>query len=104
MSATSGLRFCANLSMMFTEAGSLLERYSLAQRAGFAAVETAFPYDHPAEDLVKAKAKAGGLQQVLINVEPGDSLGYAALDGKEAEFMQSLEKAVAYCKALNCNL
>ena len=105
MSSTGGLRFCANLSMMFGEGGaSLLERYSLAQRAGFQAVEVAFPYEHTAEELTKARAKAGGIQQVLVNAEPGDSLGYAALDGKEKEFMESLEKGVSYCKALNCKL
>ncbi len=94
------LRFCANLSMMFAEKSvSLIDRYSLAAKAGFKGVECAFPYDFSAEELAKAR---GDLQQVLINVFPGDSLGFAASTGKEEEFKESLKKSLAYCKALNC--
>ena len=32
----------------------------------------------------------------------GKSLGYAALEGKEEEFLQSLKQSIAYCKALGC--
>lgn len=48
------LKFCANLSLMFTEkTDNLLERYQLASQAGFKAVEFTFPYQYPVEDVVK---------------------------------------------------
>jgi hydroxypyruvate isomerase len=48
------LKFCANLSFMFTEkTDNLLERYQLASQAGFKAVEFTFPYQFNVEDVVK---------------------------------------------------
>lgn len=64
------LKFCANLSFMFQESSSLLERYELARKAGFKAVETGFPYDFASDEVKEAKLKSG-LEQVLINVYPG---------------------------------
>ena len=75
--------------------------YSLAKSYGFKAVECAFPYDIPIEDLKQTK-ESNGLEQVLINTFPGSSLGFAALIGKEDAFMSSLEKSIEYCTALNC--
>lgn len=99
------LKFCANLSFMFQETSSLLERYTLAKNAGFKAVECAFPYDYTIEEVVKAKNEAD-VEQVLINVYPGDfkkgDLGFAALPGKEKQFADSLKLAIDYAKALNC--
>ncbi|RZF32950.1 hypothetical protein LSTR_LSTR015810 [Laodelphax striatellus] len=99
-----GMKFCANLSFMFQqETASLLERYGLASKAGFKAVECAFPYDYKIDDLVKAQKNAN-VEQVLINVYPGESgqLGFAAIPGKEKEFETSLNSAIQYAKALNC--
>lgn len=64
------LKFCANLSFMFQESSSLLERYELAKKAGFKGVEVGFPYDFTSDQVVDAKKKSG-LEQVLINVYPG---------------------------------
>lgn len=101
------LMFCANLSFMYQEVSSVLERYSLAKQSGFRAVECAFLYSHPVEDVVQAK-KSSGLQQVLINVNPGDlsqgELGFAALPHKQEEFKNSLQQAITYCKALDCKI
>lgn len=103
----SSLKFCANLNFMFLECPSLLERYSLAKKAGFRAVEVGFPYTHSIEELKKAKEDAG-LEQVLINVYVGDvtkgELGFAAIPGQEESFQASVLKAVSYAKALNCKL
>ena len=44
------LRFAANLSMLFAEA-PFLDRFALAARAGFAAVECQFPYVAPAAEI-----------------------------------------------------
>lgn len=50
------LKFCANLSFMFTEkTDNLLERYQLASQAGFKAVEFMFPYKYNIDDVVKVK-------------------------------------------------
>ena len=59
-------RFCANLSMLFTEV-DFLERFDAAAKAGFAGVEYLFPYDVEAE-AIKARLEANGLEQVLFNL------------------------------------
>lgn len=64
------LKFCANLSFMFQEATSLLERYQLAKDVGFRAVECAFPYVHTVDEVVAAQKKAD-VEQILINVFVG---------------------------------
>lgn len=64
------MKFCANLAFMFTEASSILERYSLAKDAGFKAVESGFPLGFTLEQVREAKEKAG-IEQVLINLKTG---------------------------------
>lgn len=44
-------KYCANLSMLFTEF-PFLERFGAARSAGFKAVEVMFPYDHPVPDML----------------------------------------------------
>ena len=84
-----------------------MERYSLARKAGFQAVEVAFPYSHEVEKVVKAKEEAG-VKQVLINVFVGDvtkgELGFAAIPGQEDAFQAGVLQAVKYAKALHCKL
>ncbi|XP_046437176.1 putative hydroxypyruvate isomerase [Daphnia pulex] len=100
------LKFCANLSFMFTEkTDNLLERYQLASQAGFKAVEFTFPYQYNVEDVVKAKS-AANVDQILINAYPGDlergELGLAIMSGRQNEFRESLEKTMEYAAALDC--
>ncbi|ELT98285.1 hypothetical protein CAPTEDRAFT_192884 [Capitella teleta] len=100
------LNFAANLTFMFTsETDNLVERYSLAKQAGFRAVECAYPYDYPVEDLVQAK-ESHNLQQVLMNTWPGGAdvggYGIGALPGCEELFREKLEISVKYAKALKC--
>lgn len=64
------MKFAANLSFMFTEASSMLERYALAKDAGFKAVESGFPFGLTLEQVKEAKEKAG-IEQVLINLKTG---------------------------------
>ncbi|KAK3894702.1 hypothetical protein Pcinc_001548 [Petrolisthes cinctipes] len=89
---------------MFGEAGGLLSRYQAAKDAGFNAVECAFPYSVPEQQLATV-LKETGLKQVLINSDPGDTeageLGFAAIPGQEARFRESLERSISYAKALN---
>jgi len=67
------LKFCANLSFMFQETSSLLERYQLARDVGFRAVECAFPYVHSVEEVVAAQKKAN-VEQILINAFVGKNI------------------------------
>ena len=100
--SSSKLKFCANLTTMYVkESSSMLDRYSMAKDFGFKAVECAFPYDIDKNELKTVKEKLG-LEQILINTDPGTSLGFAALVGQEDNFMKSLEKAISYCQALDC--
>jgi len=97
-------RFAANLSTMFTDR-PFLERFAAARKAGFQAVECQFPYGAEAADL-KAELAANDLQMLLINTPPGDfsagERGLAGLPGREADFRQALELALAYAEALDC--
>lgn len=83
----------------------MLERFAAARRAGFAAVEIQFPYDHDPGALKAAKDEAG-VELVLINMPAGDPAaggrGLAALPGREAEFRASLDEALRYAAALDC--
>lgn len=98
-------RFAANLSMMYSE-HAFLDRFAAAAADGFRAVEFLFPYEFPASELA-ARLQQAGLQQALFNLPPGDwsagERGIAALPGREAEFAASVERALAYAKALGCN-
>lgn len=97
-------RFAANLSYLFNEV-PFLDRFAAAAEAGFNAVEFAFPYEHPAQELASRLA-ANGLEQVLINAPPGDlsagDRGLAGWPGREHEFAASLVTALRYAEALSC--
>ena len=95
-------RFAANLSMLFTEA-PLLDRFALAARAGFAAVECQFPYDAPAAE-IRARLDDNGLAMVLHNLPAGDwaagERGLACLPQRVADFRAGVTRAIAYAHAL----
>jgi hydroxypyruvate isomerase len=99
-------RLAANLSMMFNEV-PFLDRFDAAARAGFHAVEYLFPYEHPAAEL-RRRLDGAGLKQVLFNMPPGDwaggERGLASLPGRQAEFRDSVGKALDYAAALDCKL
>ncbi|MDE2577187.1 MAG: TIM barrel protein [Hyphomicrobiales bacterium] len=94
-------RFAANLSMLFTQA-PFLDRFALAARAGFEAVEFMFPYEHaPAE--IAARLKEHRLTQALFNLPPGDyaagERGLACKPGGRAATLESIEQALPYMRA-----
>ena len=95
-------RFSANLSMLFTER-PFLDRFDLAARAGFEAVEFLFPYEHPAEEVAKA-LKDSGLQLVLHNLPAGNwaagERGIACHPERVVEFCEGLNQAVDYARVL----
>jgi hydroxypyruvate isomerase len=100
------VRFSANLTKLFTEV-DFPDRFELAAKAGFEAVEFAFPYRWKKGDLAERIARYG-LQQVLFNLPPGNwengDRGIACLPGREREFRESVTLAIEYAKALNCPL
>lgn len=99
-------RLAANLSMMFNEV-PFLDRFAAAARAGFQAVEYLFPYEFPAAE-VRSRLDGAGLKQVLFNMPPGNwaagERGLASLHGRQAEFRDSVGKALEYAAALECGL
>jgi hydroxypyruvate isomerase len=96
------LRFAANVSMLFAEA-PFLERFALAARAGFAAVECQFPYEAPAAE-IRARLDDLGLAMVLHNLPAGDwaagERGLACLPDRVDEFRAGVTRAIAYAHAL----
>src|SRR5437763_1189736 len=97
-------RFSANLSFLYTEV-PFLDRFAAAARDGFRAVEFAFGYEFPAEEIA-ARLKTHDLIQVLINAPPGayaaGERGLAALPGREHEFAASIGTALSYARTLGC--
>ena len=99
-------RLGANIGFLFVEM-PFLDRFEAAARAGFTGVEYASPYDHPAPEL-RARLKAAGLTQVLINSPAGNRAagerGMACLPGRETAFRDGLAQALDYAVALDCKL
>lgn len=95
-------RFCANLTMMFTEV-PFLERFGAAARAGFRGVEMLFPYEAPASE-VRAAVEAAGIEIALFNTPAGawgaGDRGLAAVPGREEEFRAAFRKAMDYAAVL----
>lgn len=64
------LRFCANISWLFTELPDFSQRIYAAASAGFKAVEAAWPYESDLAELQRAR-EATGVEVALINTPPG---------------------------------
>lgn len=98
------LRFCANLSILFTEL-SLLDRPAAAAAAGFDAAELWWPFPEPVppegalESLAESLAEAG-LRLVGLNLDGGDlaagERGLVSLPGMDQRFADNLDCAVAF--------
>ncbi|XP_028260408.1 putative hydroxypyruvate isomerase [Parambassis ranga] len=99
------LKFCANISWLFTEVPDFSQRIYAAASAGFQAVEAAWLYDSDLQELQRAR-EATGVELVLINTPPGDvkagELGLGAVPGREPEFRQGLDLTLKYARALKC--
>lgn len=95
-------QFAANLTLMFNEV-PFMERFDAAARAGFQGVEFLFPYDYePAA--IAAQLATHNLENVLFNMPPGDfaagERGLACLPGRQAEFRDSVARALEYARTL----
>jgi hydroxypyruvate isomerase len=64
------MRFCANISLLFTEV-PFLERFAAARSAGFDAVELWWPRGENL-DAVEAAVADAGVEVVLLNFDAGD--------------------------------
>ncbi|XP_023991433.1 putative hydroxypyruvate isomerase isoform X1 [Salvelinus sp. IW2-2015] len=99
------LKFCANLSWLFTDLPEFTQRIYAAASAGFQAVEAAWLYDSDLQELQSVK-NATGVDVVLINTPLGDAkagdLGLGAVPGREEDFRKGLDLAMQYAKALDC--
>ncbi len=95
-------KFAANLSLMFNEA-PFMERFALARRHGFDAVEFLFPYAFDAAAIARA-LKRHRLQLVLHNLPAGDwaagDRGLACDPRRAGEFRASVALAIDYALAL----
>jgi hydroxypyruvate isomerase len=93
----------ANLSTLFKEL-PFLDRFAAAARAGFRGVEVQFPFDFD-QDQVAARARDANLEVVLHNLPPGGrpgDRGIACHPGREAEFRETVERAIGYARAAGC--
>jgi hydroxypyruvate isomerase len=97
-------RFCANLSLLFTEL-DFPARFTAAARCGFAAVECQFPYAWPAAQ-IQASLHSNRLEMKLINLPAGDwsngDRGIAAAPDRIDEFRAGVDRAIEYAHALDC--
>ena len=95
-------KFAANLTLMFTEA-PFMERFALARRHGFEAVEFLFPYAFAAADIAQQLARHR-LQLVLHNLPAGDwaagERGIACDPQRVDEFRAGVALALEYARAL----
>lgn len=100
-------RFAANLGFLFPE-HEFLDRFAAARQAGFAAVEFAAPYPHPAREIA-ARLRDNGLECILFNLPmgPPGAFGIGCRPERVAEFNEGVERALEYAaelgtKRINC--
>lgn len=95
-------KFAANLTMLFNEV-PFLDRFELAAKAGFQAVEFLFPYPYSVADL-KSRLDGNGLKLVLHNLPAGNwdggERGIGCLPDRVEEFRAGVPKAIEYATAL----
>lgn len=100
------MRVTANLSWLFTEAGSTVAaRCGAARAAGFKLVESDWP-GAVTPDQYKTALTDTGLTPVLVNCYQGDTAagecGFAAEPGKEAQFKDSLQRTLDMATTIGC--
>jgi hydroxypyruvate isomerase len=96
--------FAANLSTMFTDL-PFLERFDAAARCGFDAVELAFPYAFPKDEVAKQLSERR-LTLIMFNLPAGrreeGEQGIACHPDRTAEFREGVHQAIDYAAAVNC--
>jgi hydroxypyruvate isomerase len=98
------VRFCPNLSLLFTEV-PLLDRFARARANGFDAVELWWPRDHEPRE-VAAAARDAGVRIVLLNFDAGDmpagERGLIADPARQADFRANVPVALELAEATGC--
>jgi len=98
-------KFAANLSFLYQDQ-PFLDRFAVAARDGFGAVEYVSPYEHPPETIA-ARLTETGLAQALFNLPAGDwgagERGIGCLPDRVGEFREGVETALRYAEALGCD-
>ena len=98
------MRFCANISLLFTEV-PFLERFAAARSAGFDAVEMWWPRGENL-DAVEAAVADAGVEVVLLNFDAGDmpagDRGTLSDPSREHEFHANVPVALALADAIGC--
>jgi hydroxypyruvate isomerase len=96
------VRFCANVTLLFREV-PLIERFGLARKAGFDAVEIQVPYEIPADEIA-AELERHNLDLVLFNTPSGNMAagdrGLANDPLRQEEFEQALDLAFSYARVM----
>ena len=98
------MRFCANISLLFTEV-PFLERFAAARSAGFDAVEMWWPRGENL-DAVEAAVADAGVEVVLLNFDAGDmpagDRGLFGEPARAAELEANIPVAFALADAIGC--
>jgi hydroxypyruvate isomerase len=98
------MRFCANISLLFTEV-PFLERFAAARSAGFDAVELWWPRGENL-DAVEAAVADAGVEVVLLNFDAGDmpagDRGLFSDPARAAELEANLPVALELARAIGC--
>jgi hydroxypyruvate isomerase len=89
-------KLAASVSWLYQEV-DLLDRFELAARAGFRAVEIQQPYSEPASAIARELARHD-LSAELLNLPAA----LAAIPGRESEFREALTRALEYADATGC--
>ena len=100
------IRFTANLTQLYNEVG-FLERFDLAARDGFQAVELKDPFSYGKDAVIDA-LRRNNLKTVLFNAPAGDwdggERGIGCLPGREEECRAGVALSIEYALALDCRL
>jgi hydroxypyruvate isomerase len=98
------LRFCPNVHTLYTEA-PLLERFSLAARSGFSAVELWWPRGEDL-DALAAAVHGARIDVALFTFDLGDydagDRGLAGVPERQAEFLDNVPIALELATRLGC--
>jgi hydroxypyruvate isomerase len=100
----AGMRFCANVSILFKEV-PLLERFGRAREAGFSAVEFWWPSGEELSEVEQAIG-AAGLDVVLFNFDagdmPGGDRGLLSDPERQGRFRENVPIALELAERLGC--
>jgi hydroxypyruvate isomerase len=100
------VRFCVNVSILFTEA-PLLERFRLAREAGFRAVELWWPRGEEPSAVAAAVADAG-VEVVLLNFDAGDMAagdrGLVSDPARRDAFRANVPVALGLASGMGCRM